>query len=465
MATKLQSGVRFRAYPTPVQAGILARWIGCQRFVYNGKTGEDRLFAAQRRMDMRDYPFSPLPTPLDNTYGQFKTDELSPWLAEIPSQVLRQGVCRWRSAKQRQLAGLAKAPRSRNRSNFTSVVLDSDMFELREVTDWITGEVAQELHLGGKGKYAMGPLKFKAHREHGAPKMISISRKGDKWFVSFSYEHESAVVIRTPQELAYEFDLLTDDELERAVVGLDRNVKDNAFYSSTGQAFMFEDVVLERILKKKKLTAKYQRQYARCKKGSNNQAKARAKVAKSKLYEGDSVRDFSHKTSHTIVNGEAAQIVALEKLNLVGMVRAPKPKQDKKGRYLKNGAAAKAALNILLQGRALGSTAHNIGYKAARVNKLVVFVPAHYSSQECCRCGHTHPDNRHEQRFVCQRCHFTAHADFNASCVIKKRAIALVRSKELQAPPKAPKRVSVRRKPKPNDFEGAGSPGLSVEPL
>jgi putative transposase len=459
MTSKLQSGVRFKAYPTPVQAGILARWIGCQRFVYNGKVGEDGLFTAQWHMDKRDYPLNPHPTPLDNTYSQFKDDELSPWLSEVPSQVLRQGVCRWRDAKQRQLGGLAKAPRKRNRTNFISVRLDSDMFEFKEQVDWVTGEVTQELHLGGTGKYAMGVLQFKAHREYGLPKMLSISRKGGQWFVSFSYEHDSPVELRTSQELAYEVDLLSDAELQACVVGLDRNVKDNAFYSSTGQAFMLEDKVLERIVKKKQRTIRYQRQFSRCKKGSKNQAKARAQLAESRQYEADALRDFSHKTSHTVVHEETVKVIALEKLNLAGMVRAPKPKQDKKGRYLKNGASAKAALNTLLLGRALGATVHNIGYKAARVNKLVVFVPAQYSSQECSRCGHTHPDNRHEQRFVCQRCNFTAHADFNASCVIKKRAIALVRSKELQAPAKAVKRVSVRRKPKPHEIQGAGSSG------
>jgi putative transposase len=305
----------------------------------------------------------------------------------------------------------------------------------------------------------MGVLKFKAHREYGLPKMLSISRKGDQWFVSFSYTHESPVIIRSDEELAYEVDLLSDEALAGATVGLDRNVKDNAFYSSRGQAFMLEDKVLERIAQKKLRTIRYQRQFSRCKKGSRNQARARSKWAKSRLYEADAVLDFAHKTSHAIVKDEATKVIALEKLNLQGMVRAPKPQQDKKGRYLKNGAAAKAALNTLLLGRALGRTVAQLQYKSKRANKLVVFVPAQYSSQECSRCGHTHPDNRHEQRFVCQRCNFQAHADFNASCNVEKRAIALIRSKELQKPAKVAKKVSVRRKVQPQELQGAGSSG------
>jgi hypothetical protein len=96
---------------------ILPKWIGCQRSIYNGKVSEDRLFAAQRRMDLQDYPFNPLPTPLDRCYTQFKDKELSPWLYEVPSQVLRIGSERWWDGKQRQLKGLAKAPSLRNKGS------------------------------------------------------------------------------------------------------------------------------------------------------------------------------------------------------------------------------------------------------------------------------------------------------------------------------------------------------------
>ncbi|MDB5782939.1 helix-turn-helix domain-containing protein [Caballeronia mineralivorans] len=69
--SSLQSGVRFRALPTQEQTHVLGQWIGCQRFIYNGKIDEDRLFAAQRRMALRDGALE-CPTPLDQQYAQFK---------------------------------------------------------------------------------------------------------------------------------------------------------------------------------------------------------------------------------------------------------------------------------------------------------------------------------------------------------------------------------------------------------
>ena len=54
--TTYQSGVRFRAYPESTLATTLRQWIGCQRVIYNGKVAEDRLFAAQRRMNLMLVP-------------------------------------------------------------------------------------------------------------------------------------------------------------------------------------------------------------------------------------------------------------------------------------------------------------------------------------------------------------------------------------------------------------------------
>jgi len=42
-------------------------------------------------------------------------------------------------------------------------------------------------------------------------------------------------------------------------------------------------------------------------------------------------------------------------------------------------------------------------YKGLRKNKLTITIAAHYSSQECSRCGFTHKDNRSSQaEFICK---------------------------------------------------------------
>ena len=45
----MSTGYRFRAYPDDQVARVLARWIGCQRFIKNAKVREDRYYRAFQR--------------------------------------------------------------------------------------------------------------------------------------------------------------------------------------------------------------------------------------------------------------------------------------------------------------------------------------------------------------------------------------------------------------------------------
>ena len=106
------------------------------------------------------------------------------------------------------------------------------------------------------------------------------------------------------------------------------------------------------------------------------------------------------------------------------MTKKAKPKQDEQGRWLRNGAAAKSGLNKAILASAWGQTKVYLQYKARRQGKLVIEVPAFYSSQECGPCGHIHQDNRVSQsEFVCQSCGHTDHADHNAANVIAGRGV------------------------------------------
>ena len=95
--THMQNGFRFRLYPTPEQASILLRWIGCQRFIYNAKVSEDRYFRTFARKSLQHAGQLP---PQDQQYSHFIT-EATPWLREVPSQVLRNGAVRWKQAYSR----------------------------------------------------------------------------------------------------------------------------------------------------------------------------------------------------------------------------------------------------------------------------------------------------------------------------------------------------------------------------
>ena len=451
-----QSGVCFAAYPSLELAERLSQWIGCQRVIYNHKVREDRERAkAFRETGERTKP--------DRCYSHFHDDSM-PWLRAVPSQILRNGTERWMEGKQRQLKGLSKAPTLRNRRNFNSVLISNELFRFKEKLDPRTGEWGVVLELGTPSA-PVGILPFKAHRPFGLPKQIVVRRQAGRWSVSFSYAHAAPAgfVERSDEELAYELNLLDDAALAATTLGIDRNVKSNCVATSDGRFFGYSAVQVERLKRKAKGQRRYQRRLARQVKGSKNRAKTCQRIARKSEYRRHVAQDFSHQTSHALLStaindGTLPKLVVLEDLNIRGMVRRPKAKQDPvSGKWLPNGARAKAGLHRAILISCWGRIADQLKYKAARRNALVVSVPAAYSSQECSRCGHTHPDNRLNQRFVCQRCGHHDHADLNAARNVAQRGIQRVRDQKVVN--QVSKRVAFKRKTK----TGREAPGVPVE--
>ena len=100
----MTTGFKFRAYPTSEQQTLLLQWIGCQRMIYNCKVTEDRYF---RSLQKKALSLTGQHPPIDQTYAQFKDRELTPWLYEVPSQVLRNGAVKWVQAYARFFKKLA----------------------------------------------------------------------------------------------------------------------------------------------------------------------------------------------------------------------------------------------------------------------------------------------------------------------------------------------------------------------
>jgi putative transposase len=420
------SGYRTRAYPAPSQAAALRVWIGHQRFIYNAKVREADYWRAFGLRALSLTGQVPLP---DQAYSHFVGADTG-FLRDVPSQVLRNGAYRFATGCTRMLKGLGGAPVIRKRHGRQSVLLTSELFRFIEHTDAPSGEAQWSLRLGTRSK-DLGRLKFKAKKgvPFLPPKMLSISLEPDgRWYVSFCYElqlQREDRVLRTQAELAYEFGLLGAAELEGLTVGIDRGVM-LPVATSEAQAFTFDPVCARLIARKERQVKRHQRRMARQQLGSKNRAKTRQRMARCKGYGANVRQDFAHKTSFALV-ASSAKVFVFEDLKLKNMTAAPAPKQDAKGRYTANGAAAKAGLNKALLSSALGLVKQYTAYKAARCNKLVLSVPAHYSSQECAECGHTTAENRLSQAgFKCVACGHCDNADFNAARVLKQRGIKAV---------------------------------------
>ncbi len=138
-------------------------------------------------------------------------------------------------------------------------------------------------------------------------------------------------------------------------------------------------------------------------------------------------KDFCHKTSHAIISNPQIKVIVLEDLKTKNMTKRPKPKQNEKGQWEKNGGRAKAGLNKSILNQGWHKLEEFIKYKAHRAGKAWFKVSAQNTSRECANCSHTHPDNRKSQSlFVCENCGKERNADENAAQVIKQRAIKLI---------------------------------------
>ena len=135
--------------------------------------------------------------------------------------------------------------------------------------------------------------------------------------------------------------------------------------------------------------------------------------------------DWIEKTTTSLA--KANVLVALEDLDVKAMTKRPKPKPDpdKPGRYLHNGAKAKAGLNRSILGNNWSRLMKRLKDKMDANGGNLVIVPAAYTSQTCHKCGHVAKENRESQAvFHCVECGYRANADVNAAENILSRALA-----------------------------------------
>lgn len=421
----MQTGFRFRCYPTEPQAQTLLRWIGCQRAIYNAKVGEDRYFRTFARKSLQHAgQFAPQ----DQQYAHFITEQ-TPWLRGVPGVVLRNGAVRWKQAYGRYYKKLAGRPKIHGKTGAQSVWLTSELFAFEPIIDGGTGELSYCLRVGIP-KFPVGEIRYKAHRAHAIPASITLTIEAGRWYLSFN--NDDGVPLPAKQDTADWLAGFTAEELSERAVGIDRGVT-IPLCASNGRDFDLADIQRQRMAKQQAAARRWQRKLSRRVKGSVNRKKAARHIEACRQYEKNVRRDFAHQASHRIVGDPKALLIVFEALQVKNMTRKPKarPDPERPGHWLRNGARAKAGLNKSILASAWGKTREFCAYKAQRAGKLVIEVPPHHSSQECSACGFTHPDNRLSQAaFVCLRCNHTENADNNAAKIIRERGVRLIRSGE-----------------------------------
>ena len=416
------TGRKLRFYPTDAQAKTLARWIGCQRFVYNAKVSEDRYYRSFQRSLLGN---AGQRVPVDQEYSRYIGDDTA-FLREVPSQILRNGAVRWMTGYKRFFQRLGGRPTFKAKHGRQSVMVTSELFRFDDAV----------LHVGTK-KFPVGALDVPGLDlgDGPRPKTIYVSVEVGRWHVSFSLDDGEPRF--SEQEVA---DWLRDlPNLDTLTIGTDLGVEVPVALSD-GTLLDFTPEQKTSLKRAEKRRRRQQRVTARRAKGSKRRKLAKNAAGRCARKAADIRRDFAHKASRSIVDRPDVALIALDGVKIRNMTRSASGTVDEPGSNVRQ----KAGLNRSILSSAWGQVRTYLSYKALEAHKLAIIVPSAFGSQECSQCGCTKPENRPSRdRFSCTSCQFEGHADVNAALVARRRAWTVIRSGEWT--PKQRKKVKFRR--------------------
>ena len=407
----MQTGRKFRLHPTTEQSETLSGWIGCIRSVLREKHKEAEylfwlkhwaIFSPSFTKDAETGPI------INQACAHLKRDTTKPWLRETPCDLYTPAMQAYKQSwdrffKNPKLFGRPSAPKH---ETYNSVTLVGKYFRI---------ENDQLVVLAGK----LGTIPFTKHRKCDTPKQVTISRDGDRWYLSFNFDDGITPV--EPESVFRE--VLNSPEPSALIEGFDRGVNNPVWGSKLGE-IQVPEITQTRLSRWDRVIRRQQELLSRKKRGSRNREKVKQKISRVHRKIRNTRDNFAHQVSHRIVTESPARILVFEDLRLKNMTRSPKPVPSEDGSgFEPNGSAAKAGLNRALLGNVLGRILVLSKYKASRHGKAVLEVNPARSSQECRICGYTDPENRHGGQFHCLSCGNHEHADANASGTIENRGL------------------------------------------
>ncbi|MEZ2276307.1 MAG: RNA-guided endonuclease InsQ/TnpB family protein [Microcoleus sp.] len=322
-----------------------------------------------------------------------------PWYSGIDSTVLQQNVKRLDIAYKNFFEGRG-FPKFKNRSNFTSFT-------------FVMG-----VKIKGNKIYLpkLGWMRF--YNSRSIPdgftiKACAVRKRQNGWYVSIRIEDKSV-----PE---YSATAVGDNP---KVIGGDLGITKLVHLSD---GYQIKNPKLSTNKKAKRTLKIRQRRVSRKTKGSKNRKKAAIQVGKFHQKISDKRQAYQWKAANLIVSRNV-DVIAIEDLNISGMMRRCKVKSDEKtGRFLKNGQSRKKGLNRAISDASWGDLGLKIEYLAAKQGKIVIKVNPKHSSQECRNCGHIDKSNRDGEKFICVECGYHEHADIGAAKTIGDRALKMVR--------------------------------------
>jgi putative transposase len=400
---RVQRAFKFRFYPTPEQESLLRRTLGCTRLVYN-KALELRSQAwtsEQRNVTYKD---------TSKALTAWKRDESLGFLGEVSCVPLQQALRNLQTAYSRFFNHAGGFPVFKRKAHGGSATFTRYAFT------W-------------DGRYALKLAKMSE------PLPVKWSRTLPRKAVP------SSVTVSLDAAQRWHVSILIEDEIEQlkpvnATVGIDLGVKDFAILS-TG-----EKIGNPRFRERNARRLRYaQRSLERKQKGSNNQYKARIRLARIHAHVTDSRRDFLHKLSTRLIREN--QTICVEDLSVQAMSSRCKPIPDMEhpGRWASNGQAAKRGLNRSITDTGWREFRSMLEYKADWYGRQLVVIDHWYpSSQTCSHCGrNTGRKPLNIRSWQCPYCGTKHDRDINAARNVQTAGLAVLACGDARRKPAAVK--------------------------
>ncbi|MGL5076527.1 MAG: RNA-guided endonuclease InsQ/TnpB family protein, partial [Waterburya sp.] len=285
-------------------------------------------------------------------------------LNSVPSQTLQEVCIRVKLAFNRYITGDINSkrsgkPRFKNQVRFRSMVLESVKLHSCSVGGkWLDLVLPK-----------IGIVKVRHHRRlpNGAIlKSAQVIKKADGWYINLRLEDQ------TVPDFIPDITPTWDNSL-----GMDAVLHEND-YLATSEGIKLQ--ALKSFRKSQGKLAKISKRKSSKKKGS----KARRKLAKQEARLHQQIararKDHAYNTAQALLN-TGKKVFFHEKLNLAGLSRRNKAKQDDDGKYLPNGQSAKSGLNKSWSDAAFAQFFNILKFKAEKAGALVIPVNPQYTSQ------------------------------------------------------------------------------------